>query len=101
MLFYSIKNISMKALKIIFTGLIILLLFLNVAPVKAQCAMCAANAETSHNAGNTKADGLNTGIMVLLAAPYLAAAVVGYIWYKRFRRKNIELNMRNERLNLN
>ncbi|MGI4021307.1 MAG: hypothetical protein ACRYFA_07355 [Janthinobacterium lividum] len=91
----------MKALKIIFTGLIILLLFLNVTPVKAQCAMCAANAETSHNSGNTKADGLNTGILVLLSAPYLAIAAVGYIWYKRFRRKNIELNMRNERLNLN
>lgn len=63
--------------------------------------MCAANAETSHNSGNNKADGLNTGIMVLLAAPYLASAVVGYIWYKRFRRKNIELNMRKEKLNLN
>lgn len=79
----------------------LLLVFLSPQLSKAQCAMCAANAETSHNSGNTKADGLNTGIMVLLAAPYLAAGVVGYIWYKRFRRKNVELNMRKEKLNLN
>lgn len=91
----------MKSLRIIFAGLTLILLFVSNQPLKAQCAMCAANAETSHNAGNNKADGLNTGIMVLLAAPYIAAAVVGYIWYKRFRRKNIDLNMRKERLNLN
>ena len=81
--------------------LLLALTFLGVQPVKAQCAMCAANTETSHNAGGKQADSLNKGIMVLLVAPYLAVAVVGVIWYKRFRRKNIALNMRNERLNLN
>ncbi|MVN21139.1 hypothetical protein [Mucilaginibacter arboris] len=91
----------MKTLKKIFVAFVLALLFLSTEPVKAQCAMCAANAETSHNSGNNKADGLNKGIMVLLAAPYLAVAVVGFIWYKRFRRKNIALNMRNEKLNLN
>ena len=91
----------MKNFKKIFAILTLLLLFFSTQPSNAQCAMCAANAETSHNSGNNKADGLNKGIMVLLAAPYLAVAVVGYIWYKRFRRKNIELNMRNEKLNLN
>ncbi len=91
----------MKTFKIIFAGLVLMMLFLSTQPLKAQCAMCAANVETSHNSGNTQADGLNKGIMVLLAAPYLAVAVVGYIWYKRFRRKSIELNMRNEKLNLN
>jgi uncharacterized integral membrane protein len=29
------------------------------------------------------------------------SAVVGYIWYKKYRRKNVDLNMRNEKLNLN
>ncbi len=92
----------MKNLKILFAVFVLmLLLFLNIQPLKAQCAMCAANVETSHNSGNNKADGLNKGILVLLAAPYLAAAVVGYIWYKRFRRKNVEINMRKEKLNLN
>ena len=91
----------MKTLKTIFAGFILTLLFLSTEPVKAQCAMCAANAETSHNSGNKQADGLNKGIMVLLAAPYLAIGAVGYLWYKRFRRKNIDINMRNEKLNLN
>ncbi len=91
----------MKNLKILFASFVLMLLFLNIQPLKAQCAMCAANVETSHNSGNNKADGLNKGILVLLAAPYLAAAVVGYIWYKRFRRKNVEINMRKEKLNLN
>ncbi len=92
----------MKNIKKMLASLaVLLMLFLSTQNLHAQCAMCAANAETSHNSGNTKADGLNKGILVLLAAPYLAAAVVGYIWYKRFRRKNVELNMRNEKLNLN
>jgi len=91
----------MKNLKILFAAFVLMLLFLNIQPLKAQCAMCAANVETSHNSGNNKADGLNKGILVLLAAPYLAAAVVSYIWYKRFRRKNVEINMRKEKLNLN
>jgi hypothetical protein len=91
----------MKTLKTILTGFMLMLLFLNVEPAKAQCAMCAANTETSHNSGDNKSDGLNKGIMILLAAPYLAVAAVGYLWYKRFRRKNIELNMRKEKLHLN
>ncbi|RYE25080.1 MAG: hypothetical protein EOP45_05165 [Sphingobacteriaceae bacterium] len=91
----------MKNLKILFTVFIIILSFISKQPAQAQCAMCAANVESSHNAGGNKADGLNKGILVLLAAPYLAAAAVGYIWFKRFKRKNIEINMRKEKLNLN
>jgi hypothetical protein len=91
----------MKSLKLIFASFVLMLLFSTTQPIYAQCAMCAANVETSHGGGNKQADGLNKGIIVLLAAPYLAVAVVGYIWFKRFRRRNVELNMRNERLNLN
>ncbi len=91
----------MKNLKILLSAFVLLLIFMSTQSAKAQCAMCAANVESSHNSGNNKADGLNKGILVLLAAPYLAAAVVGYIWFKRFKRKNIELNMRKEKLNLN
>ncbi|WP_419802548.1 hypothetical protein [Mucilaginibacter sp.] len=91
----------MKKLKIFLSVIALFLAFLSTQPVAAQCAMCAANVESSHNAGGTKADGLNKGILVLLAAPYLAAALVGYIWFKRFKRKNTEINMRKEKLNLN
>lgn len=91
----------MKNFKKIFAAIVLILMIFGVQTVKAQCAMCAASVATSHNSGNKQADGLNKGIMVLLAAPYLAVAAVGFIWYKRFKRKNVDLNMRNEKLNLN
>jgi hypothetical protein len=54
----------------------------------AQCAMCTLNAESSVKGGNTQGKGLNTGILYLLAAPYIAVAGIGLIWYKQYRRKN-------------
>lgn len=67
----------------------------------AQCAMCSLNAENSVKNGNTQGKGLNDGILFLLGAPYLAIAVVGYIWYKKYRKKNVAIDMRDERINLN
>ena len=88
-----------KYLLIVFTSVILAGVF---APrANAQCAMCTATVETNSKAGNTSTNGLNNGIMYLLAAPYLAVGVVAYIWYKKYRRKNVEINMPNERLNLN
>lgn len=57
----------------------------------SQCAMCSATAENSVNNGNTEGDGLNDGILYLLAAPYLAVAGVGYLWYRNYRKKNDDL----------
>ena len=70
-------------------------------PVKAQCAQCAATVETNTKSGGNAAKGLNKGILFLLGAPYFAVAAGGYIWYKKYRRKNVNLNMRDEKLNLN
>lgn len=67
----------------------------------AQCAMCSMNAENSVKNGNTEGKGLNNGILYLLAAPYLAIAGVGFVWYKRYRRKNVALYMKDEKINLN
>jgi hypothetical protein len=77
------------------------LLILSVKPVKAQCAQCSAVVATNSNNGGTAANGLNKGILFLLAAPYLAVGVVGYIWYKKYRRKNVSLDIRDEKLHLN
>lgn len=59
------------------------------APQKsaAQCAMCTMNAENSVKNGNKQGASLNNGILYLLAAPYLAIAGVGLVWYKKYRRK--------------
>ncbi|UIR56544.1 hypothetical protein LZQ00_01680 [Sphingobacterium sp. SRCM116780] len=53
--------------------------------VQAQCAMCSLNAENSTQNGNTQGKGLNDGILFLLGIPYLAAAGLGFLWYKKFR----------------
>jgi hypothetical protein len=88
-------------LKFLYLLLAFGLMLISVAPAQAQCAMCSATVESNAQGGNKTTNGLNNGIMYLLAAPYLAVAVVGYIWYKKYRRKNVELNMRNEKLHLN
>lgn len=81
--------------------ILVLLSFLINADAWAQCAMCSMNAENSVQNGNTQGNGLNDGILYLLAAPYLAVAAVGYLWYKKYRRKNVILNMKDEKINLN
>lgn len=67
----------------------------------AQCSMCTLNAESSVKNGQTEGKGLNKAIMLLLAAPYLAVAGVGYLWYKKYRRRNIPLDMKDEKIHLN
>lgn len=81
----------------------IVFLFLSNEPklANAQCAQCAAAVESSAKNGGTTTNGLNNGILFLLAAPYLAVAAVGFIWYKKFRRKNVTIDMHNEKLHLN
>ncbi|CDS93749.1 hypothetical protein [Sphingobacterium faecium] len=56
-----------------------------LSSVQAQCAMCSLNAENSTQNGNTQGKGLNDGILFLLVIPYLAAAGLGLLWYKKFR----------------
>ena len=65
--------------------LLICVVFLVVTtPVSfAQCAMCRTTLENNYSNGNPGiAAGINTGILYLLAIPYLAAMVLGYLWYK-------------------
>jgi len=63
--------------------------------------MCSAAVESNTKSGGISSNGLNHGIMYLLAAPYLAVAAIAFIWYKKYRRKNVNINMRDEKLNLN
>lgn len=77
------------------------LMIISVKPVKAQCAQCAATVETNAKSGDTTANGLNKGILFLLAIPYLAAGAIGLLWYKKYRRKNVNLDVRKEKLHLN
>ncbi len=90
-----------KGLKIFVFITVFGLLLLSREPVKAQCSICSTNVASNKQDGGKQANGLNHGIMYLLFAPYIAVGVLGFVWYKKYRRKNVEINMPNERLNLN
>lgn len=49
----------------------------------AQCAMCKAVVESNmKNDANTVGAGLNSGILYLMAFPYMLLLVGGLIWYR-------------------
>jgi hypothetical protein len=49
----------------------------------AQCAMCKTTAESDLNTGGSIAKGLNTGILYLMAIPYLVLMTGGYFFFKK------------------
>jgi hypothetical protein len=50
----------------------------------AQCAMCRATAESaSENVDKGIGEGLNSGILYLMGAPYILLAVVGVIFFRK------------------
>jgi len=79
----------MKYKGIIITFLI-LILALASSELSAQCAMCKASAEAGNTNGNLQSATLNYGIMYLLVMPYLAACVIGYLWYRNYKKKKKE-----------
>ncbi len=71
-----------------------LLLAAAPTPAAAQCAMCKANVEKAQGKEKVLGSGLNTGILYLLAAPYLAAIILGGLWYRHQRQlKRQELSL--------
>jgi len=91
----------MKALRLITAVFILSLIIFTSFETSAQCSMCTLTAENSVENGNTQGKGLNTGILLLLAAPYIAIAGVGYVWYTKYRRKNVAVDIKDEKINLN
>jgi hypothetical protein len=71
------------------------------SPAKAQCAMCQATVESNLKGGGSTGKGLNGGIIYLLAAPYIAMAGIGILWYKKYRKKNVAIDIREEKIHLN
>ncbi|SEA20457.1 hypothetical protein [Pedobacter hartonius] len=73
---------------------LIILLFIavfagtGITNASAQCAMCTINAEQGVKNGNTQAKGINSGVLYLMAIPYLMIAALGVLWYKRYRNAN-------------
>lgn len=67
--------------------LLILIVLISLVPdVSAQCAMCRSTIENNLSNGDPGlAAGLNTGILYLLALPYLVVMIIGYLWFKSTR----------------
>jgi amino acid permease len=65
--------------------LVLVLVLLSIYSVDAQCAMCKEAAKSSlENDPNSIARGLNKGILLLMAIPYLILAVI-------FRKEIVQL----------
>ena len=91
----------MKLLRILVLFVVLAIVVSGALPAMAQCSVCSTNVATNaHSVANTT-KGLNNGIVYLLAAPYLAVGAIGFLWYKKYRRKNVSLNMRNDKIHLN
>ena len=66
--------------RIIFSFLFSLFFFLETS---AQCAMCRAVLESEEN--TVAAEGINNGIVYLMALPYILVAVLFYFVYKKMK----------------
>ncbi len=66
--------------------LIILSIIITPYDVDAQCAMCRAALES--NADNGAAEAINDGIVYLMAFPYLLMGGLGYIIYRKFKKRS-------------
>lgn len=63
----------------------VLALFLSSGNLRAQCAMCRAVVEQG---GEEVAEGINSGIVYLMAFPYLVVAVASYLFYRNWKRSS-------------
>jgi len=61
---------------------IVIIFFLFSFSAEAQCAMCRAVLESEE--GQTTAEGVNDGIVYLMAIPYILVGGIGYIIYFKF-----------------
>jgi hypothetical protein len=52
----------------------------------AQCAMCKATVNENVVSGKGKGQGLNTGILYLMAFPYIIGSVIAFFWYKAYKK---------------
>jgi hypothetical protein len=66
-----------------------LVIFLLPEVTLAQCAMCKATVNENVVTGKGKGQGLNTGILYLMAFPYIIGGVIAYYYYKAYKKKKM------------
>ena len=67
---------------------LLIILFFSAQISYSQCAMCRIVAESSQEAGGTIANGLNSGILYLMAFPYILIAIGLVVMYVREKKIN-------------
>lgn len=69
-------------------SLVALVAFTDV-PAAAQCALCRSSVEANRadNKLSKFGNGLNKGILFLMAVPYVLVGTVGFLWYRNSRKK--------------
>ena len=68
--------------------ILVALLLLTQIDAVAQCAMCRTTVESSISNGRSNiATGLNTGILYLLAAPYVIVAAIAFLWFRQSKQE--------------
>lgn len=67
-------------------NLLLLFLCFSILEVQGQCAMCRASLQNEAN--QATAQGINDGIVYLMAIPYILVAVAGYAVYRIKSKKN-------------
>ncbi len=69
------------------------LAILSAPTASAQCPMCRMSAESDLENGGDKGRGLNTGILYMLAMPYLLVGGIGYLWWRNRRKETVEAEL--------
>ena len=89
-----------KIIKLItLCSLVFCLQLTSTTQLPAQCPMCKMSAESNLKNGGTDGKGLNSGILYMLATPYLIVFGIGYFWWRN-RKKEEELDLE-EKIHLN
>ncbi|MFT5166644.1 MAG: hypothetical protein ACI8P3_001876 [Saprospiraceae bacterium] len=79
----------MKKFKNILLVLSLILTFSLVSTsTDAQCPMCKMSAEQNLKDGGTAGKGLNKGIFMMLAMPYLLVGTMGVLWYRNRKKED-------------
>ncbi|MFN3446188.1 MAG: hypothetical protein ACK44D_10640 [Bacteroidia bacterium] len=67
--------------------IVALLITLSYEVFAQGCPMCKTSLEEARKNGSQVGNTLNSGILYLLALPYIVASVFGVIWYRNYKTK--------------
>jgi hypothetical protein len=59
--------------------ILLIVLFASTQNLHAQCAVCT---KTASQMGEKPAKGMNSGILYLMATPFVLMGYIGYRWHK-------------------